>query len=280
MTIRILRGGGPKPPGVRESALTYARQGLRVLPCRSTGSRAKAPYLTNGVTGASCDEADVALWWRRWPDALIGVAVPQGVVVLDIDPRNGASRSALEAVVGPLPETVTVTSRLGDGGAHLYYRKPEVHLRGKVPGCPGVDVLQNGYAIAPPSRHPLTGRAYTCSAPFVLTDLPMLPERAVEVLMQGPVTPFKPSTGVGRGPLPGARWTPRRAATLIGTMRHTPEHSRHDFLHFAASRVVENCPSHAQAGTLERLAEAAMEAGLDSPDVWATINSVRARSVR
>jgi hypothetical protein len=77
-----------------------------------------------------------------------------GLVVLDVDPRHGGDRSLrqLELDEGPLP--VTLESRTGGGGRHLWFSS------GGSPGspsrilAPGIDVKgEGGLAIAPPSLH-------------------------------------------------------------------------------------------------------------------------------
>jgi hypothetical protein len=98
-------------------------------------------------------------WWTRWPNAMIGAAVPDSCVVIDIDPRNGGSSEELETLVGPLPDTLTVWSGRNDGGRHLYFRRPAGELTGtRLPR--GIDLKVRGYMIMPPSVHPVTGRPY------------------------------------------------------------------------------------------------------------------------
>src|SRR5690606_16501331 len=87
-------------------ALEYARRGWRVFPCRPGG---KQP-----VTGlrwrneATTDEATIRRWWKRWPEANIGLATGgtgkgSGVVVLDVDGEAGErSLQELEEAYGPL----------------------------------------------------------------------------------------------------------------------------------------------------------------------------------
>jgi hypothetical protein len=91
--------------------------------------------------------------------AMIGVRVPDSVIVIDIDPRNGGSIGDLEALVGPLPATLTVWSGRNDGGRHLYFLRPAGQLTStRLPE--GIDLKANGYVIAPPSIHPATGLPY------------------------------------------------------------------------------------------------------------------------
>src|SRR5260370_35369360 len=84
---------------LREAALAYARVGLPVFPLRG-----KLPLVPHGLDDASVDAAVIKRWWRRWPDANIGIPTgpPSGWVALDIDPRHGGV-----AAVCPPPRPVT-----------------------------------------------------------------------------------------------------------------------------------------------------------------------------
>ncbi len=104
--------------------------------------------------------AQVQGWWGRWPDANIGVitGAVSGVVVVDVDPRNGgdATLAVLEARWGALP--VTVETRTGGGGRHLWFRAPAVPLSSG-PLAPGVDLkAEGGMVVVPPSVHHSGGR--------------------------------------------------------------------------------------------------------------------------
>lgn len=143
-----------------DAAIDLAGHGWAVFPCYGHGARAKAPRTAHGFHDASRDPDLIAEWWRRWPDALIGAPVPDTLLVLDIDPRHGGSREALEATLGPLPDTLTAWSGRGDGGGHLYYLRPGGRLTStRLPE--GVDLKhRGGYCILPPSLHPATGQPY------------------------------------------------------------------------------------------------------------------------
>ena len=154
-------------------ALYYANEGLRVLPlhsARSVGSCtcgqtncssvAKHPITRNGVKDASCDPVQIREWWRLYPDANVGIATGEGLLVVDIDPRHGGSLEALQALVD-LPATATVQT--GSGGLHLYFQyDKQLALRntaGKL--APGIDTrADGGYVVAAPSRHAGGNRYY------------------------------------------------------------------------------------------------------------------------
>jgi hypothetical protein len=125
----------------------YLARGWPVFPCRAAqGKGAKAPHLPGesapgandgGHWLASADPAIVAGWWRRWPDALIGLptGLRSGTVVIDLDPKGAEAEAMLEALAawcGGLAhldrETGEViapaVSRTQSGGLHIWFAYP------------------------------------------------------------------------------------------------------------------------------------------------------------
>jgi hypothetical protein len=110
-------------------------------------------------------EDDLEAWFHRWPDSNLAVVtgVTSGVVVLDVDPRNGGDDelSALERRHGPLPPTPEV--RTGGGGVHLYFTYPEHPVATTIVG-PGLDLkADGGLVVVPPSIH-ASGHPYEWEA--------------------------------------------------------------------------------------------------------------------
>jgi hypothetical protein len=151
----------PGPLG--RAALDLADRRWLVIPCEPHGKR---PLTLHGVNDATSSPDTIRGWWSRWPDANIGVATGRvsGLVVLDVDPRNGGAESLarLQTEHGSLPRTPTALT--GGGGAHYLFAHPgagEVRCRNGLPGYPGIDLKgDGGYVVAPPSTHP-TGRPYS-----------------------------------------------------------------------------------------------------------------------
>ena len=99
-----------------DAALAYASNGWAVFPHIP---RDKLPLIAggNGFHDATTDLDRVAAWWKREPRANIGVAVPPGHVVLDVDGDEGiAERGALEKQNEPLP---FCTRQLTGGGGEV-----------------------------------------------------------------------------------------------------------------------------------------------------------------
>lgn len=136
------------------AALRYAQAALSVLPLLPGD---KTPYLKGGYKIASRDKTVLARWWTQRADANVGIATgaTSGILVLDIDPRNGGSTSLTDLLRehGELPPTWKV--RTGGGGEHYYFRLPKgVKVRSGVLAV-GVDLkAEGGFVVAPPSIHP------------------------------------------------------------------------------------------------------------------------------
>ena len=155
--------------GTAAMARKYAEIGWKVVPLhwptssgcscgdRACGNVGKHPKTANGLKDGTTSPAQIEAWWRRWPNANIGIVTGavSGIVVLDVDPRHGGNESlaALEAKHGTLPETVQATT--GSGGAHLIFRHPGGRIgnsAGKVGH--GLDVRgDGGLIVAAPSLH-------------------------------------------------------------------------------------------------------------------------------
>jgi hypothetical protein len=130
----------------------------------------KHPLTAHGLKDATSDSVQLAQWWRRWPQANIGLVTGELADVLDID--GPAGRAALRRYAadndlrleGPLART--------GSGWHLYLAPTgsgnrdglleQVDWRGR-----------GGYVVAPPSRH-ASGRFYRWLRPPTAT-LPRVP---------------------------------------------------------------------------------------------------------
>jgi hypothetical protein len=143
-------------------ARKYAALGWATFPL-ARGS--KVPIAgSDGFKSASADPATVAMRARRHPNANIGLATGKisGVIVIDIDPRNGGNRTVerLEKQGKRFPKTVEATSC--QGGRHLYYAyDAKVKRSGKDALGRGIDVkMDGGYVVAPPSIWSKNGQSY------------------------------------------------------------------------------------------------------------------------
>src|SRR5579862_6094367 len=129
--------------GALVHAQEYAARGWLVVPlhtvvqgkcsCGRAGcsSPGKHPRTSNGSRGGTHERAQLDRWWRRWPEANVGLVtgVASGLVVLDVDRDHGGQETlaGLEGEWGPLPATVTADT--GGGGLHLLFAHPGGMLR-------------------------------------------------------------------------------------------------------------------------------------------------------
>ncbi|WP_115728054.1 bifunctional DNA primase/polymerase [Actinomyces culturomici] len=274
-------------PTPLEAALDYAGRGWKVLPLVHTGPKAKAPAVRRGFHAATTDPAQIRQWWKTRPSALVGLVVPPGVVVLDIDPRNGGTLADLEAVNGdPLPATRTV--RTGFGGLHLWFLTRDsqplaAHPQG-VDGRPlvGIDVKAagRGYVVAPPSRHPSTGLAYTWENPGPVLHCPRRLYAALR-REQAPArtrTPASAQSPRARrddpSTAPGSGRPPSPDGLIRWYRTTTHEGERNERLYRVACRLLEE--GHPPQ-VLDRLADAARDLGLEDVEVGKTIISAMER---
>jgi hypothetical protein len=120
---------------------------------------AKAALRTDWPNRATQDPKQVRELWTQYPDANIGGATNDFIVV-DIDNRNGGDETfaGLLAVEYDFPETAT--TRTQGGGRHLIYVAPDGPLKGgnhKLGN--GIDVkAAGGYVLMPGSA--IEGRQY------------------------------------------------------------------------------------------------------------------------
>jgi P4 family phage/plasmid primase-like protien len=107
---------------------------------------------------ASTQPNAVTAWWMQWPDANVAIRCGAGLLVLDIDRRNGGDETlaALEREHGPLPMSYRVIT---GNGFHVYFQTdPGARFRGTL--GEGIDAKWDGYVMAPPSLH-WSGLRYT-----------------------------------------------------------------------------------------------------------------------
>lgn len=169
------------------AALAYARLGWRVIPlfgivestgddgtitrrcacgkgdCHSSGKHPHGFLARNGLHAATTDESVIKSWFDRVKNINIGIACqPSGIVVLDLDPRNGGefTLEKIEAEYGPLRADVMQFS--GGGGRHYVFSYSlSGNLQGRLGN--GIDIKQDGYIVASPSRH-ISGGTYEWEA--------------------------------------------------------------------------------------------------------------------
>jgi hypothetical protein len=143
----------PPPSTTLDYALAYIRRGWSVFPLipRSKQPAVKIAGFLDGSDRYTEQDAFVH-WGAGNPDHGIAIVTgkPSGLVVIDVDPRNGGDARAVAATM----DEPTWTVRTGGGGVHYYTTAAGSFPSGKTP-MPGVDrKADGGYVVAPPSIHP------------------------------------------------------------------------------------------------------------------------------
>lgn len=165
-----------------EAALSYARAEFKVFPL---APRSKLPLIPQALGGrgfkdATTDEVTILQWWKANPNANIGIACVEGLVVIDQD-RHHADQDGVKAWQAILSEHEpheTLVQVTGSNGLHaVYWDTRHRHTGSKkgtiIDGVPGIDLKDQGYIVAAPSVHPDTGNVYEWLNPGTpIADLP------------------------------------------------------------------------------------------------------------
>jgi KaiC/GvpD/RAD55 family RecA-like ATPase len=133
-------------------AVPYAARGWKVFPVG-------AYFIDGGKNAATSDPEKVRTLFRQHPTLDgVGWAMPEGVIALDIDHKNGAKQGleqwqkVIDDGLGfrDMPETLTATS--GTGGKHIFLRIPaglalDQGRFQKENSCAHVDLRGNGQSF-------------------------------------------------------------------------------------------------------------------------------------
>jgi hypothetical protein len=140
---------------IPDAALHYAAQGWPVLPLAVRG---KVPVIPggHGYQDATLDLDQIRAWWRRWPNANVGIwPGGAGLVVVDVDVHRGGLDTLLELDEQHDPEFIPITAVAvtWSDGYHLFMAHPGGTLREGADALgPGLDVkADRGYVVAAPS---------------------------------------------------------------------------------------------------------------------------------
>lgn len=189
----------PRPSEALKAARYYARRGLAVLPLDG-----KIPTTRHGVLDAANDDDTLVKWFTN--ERNVGIAMTPGVVVVDVDPRNGGDvtfwwwieEHGDDWLDGPHAAT-------GGGGLHYWFRYDDREL---VKTVAGVDLVRgNKYVVAPPS---VTAAPYRWIVPLGqgIDLLPELPGWLLELTTPPERAADPPSRALtaSAGDRPGDRW--------------------------------------------------------------------------
>ena len=253
----------------------------------------KAPIGPHGWYSAVADAEAIAKL-KTGPNTGVATGAINGVVIVDIDPRNGGDKTSAEELSW-LPPTRTHGTR--SGGRHLIYKYPPQGIRnfqGREGRLPGIDILANGKGVLWP---PSPGYVVVDDRP--VTDFPKRLRELIETLTTTPRTPPPIQNGgngrlvAGMDPLPRSLYfrllqlvpvsdsvsghDQRCVRGLLAVVVHAVEGTRDDRLNWASFRMCQ----YIEAGivTRENAEKLLMQAasGYAASDgaqaAWATIQS-------
>jgi hypothetical protein len=251
-----------------DAAARYAQIGVPIFPCVPNG---KNPLTRHGFHDATTDPAQVGAWWRRWPDANIGLPTGQasGVEVVDVDRKAsgdgfGAFTAARKA---GLASGWLALVRTPSGGMHAYYpANPDRPQPSWQAGCAHVDFrADGGYIIAPPS---VVINSDGERASYTLTGGPDGSARFVNGRALRDFLDPRPSTTAS--PRHSAMSSPD-AERLASWVAGRGEGERNHGLFWASCRLSE--AGLALPQMLDALSDAGERAGLSPREVVTTIRS-------
>ena len=168
--------------------------GIPCFPCRAD----KSPAVARGDSWRRWASEPVTA--QHWPSALVGVPVPDNLVILDLDSYKGVTRTAVEAVTGPLQWDAALIQGTPGGGEHYAFRAPAWPVRqgsnlhashigqGFDTRVAGKGFIATGHGYAPHGAG-----VYRLAAPQSLPALPDTARAALEHVTAAPPPPGTPA---------------------------------------------------------------------------------------
>jgi hypothetical protein len=281
------------------AALDYAARGIPVYPvhwprpiaggaslacsCRQGAGcdrPAKHPLVCHGIHDATTSPAQLERWWRRWPQANLGLATGIVFDALDVDGPAGlaALRQLARTVDLRLPGPLVAT---GGGGRHHWFTP--TGLGNRPPrGLAHIDWRGiGGCVLAPPSRH-ASGRTYRWLRNLDQAPLPEVPTAFRELLDPDPPTTSELADPTGpadptRPPAVGHPYGRRVLADELAALGRATPGQRNRTLNQTAFKVYR----YVGGGLLDEetvtaaFTAAALAIGLDPAEVGRTLVSAR-----
>lgn len=170
-----------------DAALQYASRGWEVFPCKAGAKTPAIKWKADGLV--TTDPQQVRSLFSNYRNANIAIIVPVGLLVLDVDTKDGKvgaeSLAKLEAEYGKLPSAPK--QRTWSGGYHLLFKLPdgvEVGISaGKVAEDLDVRANGDGYILCEPSV--INGQKYQWEFSSPLADgdmdIPLAPDWLIKL---------------------------------------------------------------------------------------------------
>lgn len=169
--------------GITQAAIELGKLGYWVFPIKPND---KVPWAPHGYKSAKNGEAHVQKLFEGKDQGNLGISTHKGLVVVDIDPRNGGNESFKDLIeqIGHFPPTVQCFT--AGGGMHYYFRRSD-SIKGRSGIRPGIDIkAEGGYVVAPPSVNGSGGeyRWVEGHSPFDMEPAP-IPDKLLHILNGG-----------------------------------------------------------------------------------------------
>ncbi len=274
-----------------DAALGYGAMGWPVVPLhgwvndrctcgRDCSSPAKHPRNAHGLTDASADADNIVAWWRKWPNANVGLRTGDVFDVLDVDGEEGR-QSIIQACAdhGALPGGPW--SLTGGGGDHLLFLP--TGSRNRAGMMHKVDWRgDGGYIVAPPSLHASGAQYGWQEGPE--TPLEPAPEWLRLLVAPEPVIPDRPPTPVkflSTGSIDGTNYGLKALDDELAEFGRSPQGTRNHNLNTTAFNLFQLVAGgELQEGVVvSRLTSVAMNIGLGEVEIAATIGSARRKGI-
>ena len=129
-------------------ALQFANHGYKVFPLKENSKDGQV--LKSWKNEASNNPSQIQSWWRNNSNYNLAVRTGNGLVVIDVDVKNGKDgRTKFNEYSHDFPKTFTV--KTPSGGYHYWYLVDQ-EIPCKVNLYEGIDIRgEGGYIVAPPS---------------------------------------------------------------------------------------------------------------------------------
>jgi hypothetical protein len=264
----------PESNPFRAAALDYAKRGWPVLPLHPRDKAPNRLLVPHGLNDATTELTRIEAWWRRVPEANVGIRTGVGLDVIDLD-GDTARRAFVASTQKDLtPGLLVRTGR----GWHLWFASSGLPTRAGV--IEGVDVRgAGGYVVAPPSVHP-SGEKYRLidsATGQILDRLPPVPLAPAPAWLVSWCRPEPARTSAETLPirLNADRYVRAAIEGECAAVAATQEGSRNHRLNraaFSLGTLVGARLLDAEAARADLFA-AAMRAGLDEVEARRTIAS-------
>ena len=155
-------------------AIEYTRMGFPIFPCdeRKVPMVDRSLGFIHGVKDATCNPKLVSRTWFKYPDASIGLAIPEDLIVMDLDVEKDIDKRpvlhdgspniiglhSFQRLIIDLrikdSELDTLSVKTQSGGRHYFYRMPYgVKSINHTRALEGLDIKgYGGYVILPESQ--------------------------------------------------------------------------------------------------------------------------------